>query len=112
MTVPIPHFDGHNDFLLRLLRNPESRATTWLDGNGKGHLDLPRMQRAGFRGGIFAIYIPSPTAHDDPDLEALMAKPPYDLPLPKLISASDAGPIATVMGGHLLWDGARVKWGF
>lgn len=103
MTVPIPHFDGHNDFLLRLLRNPESRATTWLDGNGKGHLDLPRMQSAGFRGGIFAIYIPSPTAHDDPDLEALMAKPPYDLPLPKLISASDAGPIATVMAGHLLW---------
>lgn len=60
MTVPIPHFDGHNDFLLRLLRNPESRATTWLDGNGKGHLDLPRMQSAGFRGGYSRFTSPHP----------------------------------------------------
>lgn len=37
-------FDGHNDFLFRLLRDPESREQTWLTDTGKGHRDLPRMQ--------------------------------------------------------------------
>jgi membrane dipeptidase len=47
----IPVFDGHNDFLLRLLRNPAERNAIWLEGEGKGHLDLPRMRQAGFAGG-------------------------------------------------------------
>ena len=99
----IPVFDGHNDFLLRLLRDPENRETIWLKGEGKGHLDLPRMKAGGFAGGFFAVYIPSPTAHDAPDYEAIMDAPPYDLPLPDLIGAEAAQPVAAAMIGHLMW---------
>ncbi len=81
LSKPIPVFDGHNDFLLRLLRDPENRETIWLKGEGKGHLDLPRMKKGGFAGGFFAIYIASPKP-DAPDLDAMMDDPPYDLPLP------------------------------
>ena len=99
----IPVFDGHNDFLLRLLRTPENRETIWLKGEGKGHLDLPRMKAGGFAGGFFAVYIPSPEAHDSPDYEAIMDAPPYDLPLPDLIGADAAQPVAAAMIGHLMW---------
>ena len=99
----IPVFDGHNDFLLRLLRNPAERESIWLKGEGKGHLDLPRMKAGGFAGGFFAVYIPSPEAHDSPDYEAIMDAPPYDLPLPDLIGADAAQPVAAAMIGHLLW---------
>lgn len=105
MTATIPVFDGHNDFLLRLLRKPEARDVTWLKGEaeGEGHLDLPRMRKGGFAGGFFAIYIPSPVAHDAPDFEAIMDRPPYDLPLPDLIGHEAAQPVALAMAGHLLW---------
>src|SRR5690606_1122187 len=99
----IPVFDGHNDFLLRLLRDPTNRETIWLTGEDKGHLDLPRMRAGGFAGGFFAVYIPSPTAHDAPDYEAIMDAPPYDLPLPDLIGAEAAQPVAAAMIGHLMW---------
>ncbi|MDZ4137059.1 MAG: membrane dipeptidase, partial [Paracoccaceae bacterium] len=98
-----PVFDGHNDFLLRLLHAPDRRADLWLTGEGKGHLDLPRMRAGGFAGGFFAIYIPSPTAHDAEDYQAIMDAPPYDLPLPDLIDAKSAQPVALAMAGHLLW---------
>ena len=50
-----PTFDGHNDILLRLYTQPENRDSIWLAGEGKGHLDLPRMKQGGFAGGFFAI---------------------------------------------------------
>jgi membrane dipeptidase len=99
----IPVFDGHNDFLLRLLRDPAHRQAIWNPGEGKGHLDLPRMRAGGFAGGFFAIYIPSPEAHDSPDFEAIMDAPPYDLPLDDLIGAEAAQPVAMAMAGHLMW---------
>ncbi len=99
----IPVFDGHNDFLLRLLRNPERRESIWLAGEGKGHLDLPRMQAGGFAGGFFAVYVPSPEPDDAPDVEAMMDNPPYNLPLPDLIGEDQAQPVALAMAGHLMW---------
>ncbi|MCB2134754.1 MAG: dipeptidase [Rhodobacteraceae bacterium] len=96
-------FDGHNDFLLRLLRAPQDREEIWLKGNGKGHLDLPRMRQGGFVGGFFAVYISSPESHDAPDTEALMDAPPYDIPLNDLIGTDVAQPVAAAMIGHLLW---------
>ena len=99
----IPVFDGHNDILLRLLRAPEKRAAIWLTGEGRGHLDLPRMKQGGFAGGFFAIYIPSPMAHDAPDFEAMMDNPPYTVPLPALIGHEAAQPVALAMAAHLLW---------
>ncbi|MCR8722869.1 dipeptidase [Frigidibacter sp. ROC022] len=96
-------FDGHNDFLLRLLQDPAHREEIWLKGNGEGHLDLPRIKAGGFAGGFFAIYISSPTAHDAPEFEAMMDNPPYDVPLPELIGVEQAAPVALAMAGHLRW---------
>lgn len=103
MTSPIPVFDGHNDFLLRLLRAPERRREIWLDGDGEGHLDLPRMRAGGFAGGFFAIYVPSPAEDGGVDIDAVMDNPPYDLDLPRLIDLAGAQPVAMAMAGHLLW---------
>ena len=94
-------FDGHNDLLLRLWRaDPASRDRLWLEGNGTGHLDLPRMRRGGFAGGLFAIYVPSP--HVGGDLDAAMDAPPYDLALPPPILSQAAQPVALAMAGLLM----------
>ena len=99
MTIPV--FDGHNDILLKLLRAPaEDRDRHWLEGNGSGHLDLPRMRQGGFAGGFFAIYIPSPA--DGQNYDTLMDNPPYDVALPALIGAEAAQPTALAMAGILL----------
>ena len=50
----IPVFDGHND---ALTREGKPDLAQRLDG---GHLDLPRMREGGMRGGIFAVFTPSP----------------------------------------------------
>jgi membrane dipeptidase len=50
----IPVFDGHNDALTREGAPDLARR---LDD---GHLDLPRMREGGMRGGIFAVFTPSP----------------------------------------------------
>jgi len=55
----MPIFDGHNDTLLRL---PDRGGEhSFLARSEKGHLDLPRAREAGFGGGFFAIFVPSPT---------------------------------------------------
>lgn len=104
MTLPV--FDGHNDFLLRLLRNPARRAETWLTGTSQGHIDLPRLKAAGFAGGFFAIYIPSPDDARASTFEAMMDRPPYDLPLPPAVPLEAALPVALQMAGHLHWMAA------
>jgi membrane dipeptidase len=98
----IPVFDGHNDFLLRLLRDPANRDAIWAKGDGKGHMDLPRIRASGFAGGFFAVYVSSPQAHDSADFEAMMDRPPYDVPLPDLIGVEAAAPVALAMVGHLM----------
>lgn len=67
MTPPLPVFDGHNDVLLRLWRKHGSRAQAFLQGTEDGHLDLPRARAAGFAGGFFAIFVPSPRGQGTPD---------------------------------------------
>jgi membrane dipeptidase len=58
---PVPVFDGHNDVLLRLfLRGGTDAVASFMAGNGKGQLDLPRAREGGFAGGMFAIFVPSP----------------------------------------------------
>ena len=96
-------FDGHNDLLYRILHDPENREAIFLTGEGKGHLDLPRMKAAGFGGGFFAIYLPSPVAHDDVDYQTAMENPPYTLPLPEPIPFEQAIGTAAILAGHLLW---------
>lgn len=99
----MPFFDGHNDFLLRLLHAPDRRGAMWLEDGKEGHLDLPRMRRAGFAGGFFAIYVPSPKEENAPDYQAMMDNPPYDLPLPALMTAGQAQPAALAMAANLMW---------
>ena len=98
-----PTFDGHNDLLLRLHQHPENRTAIWLTGEGKGHLDLPRMKQGGFAAGFFAIYIPSPMSHDAPDYMDAMENPPFSLPLGDLISETAALPVAMSMARLLMW---------
>ncbi|MDG3040233.1 dipeptidase [Roseicyclus marinus] len=99
--MTIPFFDGHNDLLLRLSRRPEARHALWLEDSGEGHLDLARMRAAGFAGGFFAIFVPTP-APGAPQAFA-MPDPPYDKPLPPLMDHVAAQPPALAMAGLLHW---------
>jgi membrane dipeptidase len=90
----IPVFDGHND---ALTREDHAQIAT---GRPDGHLDLPRMQAGGVRGGIFAVFTPSdddddwtPVPRDDGVLEFAYADP---IPHP------DAASYATAAAGRLL----------
>lgn len=100
----IPVFDGHNDFLLRLWSSPGRRSAIWSGDAGGGHLDLPRMKAGGFAGGMFAIYVPTPPEDDPidgPTHNALMDQPMFNLPLPPILSAERAQPVALAQAGHL-----------
>ena len=55
----VPIFDGHNDVLLRLHKLGPDAVRRFLDGDGKGHIDLPRAREGGLAGGLFAIFVPS-----------------------------------------------------
>lgn len=103
MTDPIPFFDGHNDFLLRLFQAPAEREQLWLGETGKGHLDLKRMKQGGFAGGLFAIYVPSPSSGGGLDYMAMMQKTPFEVPLPALMASEAAQPVALAMAGAFHW---------
>ena len=68
--------DGHNDLVLQ----------SWL-GKPSRHLDLEAARAAGFSGGFFALYIPSPG-------QAFPDEVPFALPLPDPIPYEDAAAIA------------------
>ncbi|MGY9047594.1 MAG: dipeptidase [Rhodobacterales bacterium] len=62
----LPVFDGHNDALLRLWRSGGPEASCrFIDGEDKGHIDLPRARKGGLAGGLCAIYVPSERVLDD-----------------------------------------------
>jgi membrane dipeptidase len=103
MTQTIPFFDGHNDFLLRLMMNADRREDLWLGDTGEGHLDLSRMRRGGFAGGMFAIFVPPKSSGPPPDFMALTADPPYEIPLPPLMRHDQAQPVALQMAGMMHW---------
>jgi membrane dipeptidase len=78
MVYP-PIIDGHNDVLLRLwLKKSVRAAEDFVEGDGLGHMDLPRIKAGHMAGGFFAIFSPSQAkySHDDDDLN-----PPYDASL-------------------------------
>jgi membrane dipeptidase len=53
-------FDGHNDVLSRLEHGRADAAAGFIAGDGDGHIDLPRAERAGLAGGCFAVFTGSP----------------------------------------------------
>ncbi len=77
----IPIIDGHNDTLLRLWeKKNDDPARDFVEGDGLGHIDMPRLKAGNMVGGFFAIF--SPDSHgglpDDEDLN-----PPYAGALPQ-----------------------------
>lgn len=77
----IPYFDGHNDTLLKLMglgvAEPER---LFFDGVEGGHIDLPKARAGGFAGGFFAIFPPDDS--NIGDINVLMRRPEYAIPLP------------------------------
>jgi membrane dipeptidase len=68
--------DGHNDLVLHRWR-----------GEPTDHLDLEAARAAGFAGGFFALYVPSPQVPDPTEI-------PYSVPLPEPIPHDVAARIA------------------
>lgn len=94
-------FDGHNDILSRLVDRPRAEALAALEqGDGAGHLDLPRMKAGGFGGGIFAIYITNPPEAGF-NMSA-MSNAEYDIPLPPPVPFESALPRAMAEASLLL----------
>jgi membrane dipeptidase len=78
----LPIFDGHNDALLKLHLPERGGGRSFFVRSEQGHLDLPRAREAGFSGGFFAIFVPTPSYPQPSDLttskegyEAKMAAP-------------------------------------
>ena len=68
--------DGHNDLVLHRWR-----------GEPALHLDLDAAVEAGFSGGCFALYVPSPSVPDPEET-------PYAMPLPEPIPHEEAARVA------------------
>ena len=98
----IPVFDGHNDFLQRMIAAGPARDTLWSQGDGTGALDLPRMRAGGMVGGFFAIWVPS-GPDPDADLHNIMKQnPPFALPLPDEVPLTQALPHGFALAGQLM----------
>ena len=56
----VPYFDGHNDTLLKLYySNSKIKINDFIEGNNNYHIDMPKIKKANFIGGFFAIFSPN-----------------------------------------------------
>lgn len=63
---PVVVFDGHNDTLLRLeLASARSKAPSFFDGEGSGHIDFKKARKGHLSGGLFAMFTPSRVQDND-----------------------------------------------
>lgn len=70
---PMPVFDGHNDVLMQLwLNHHQNPEQAFLEGPACGQMDLPRCREAGFAGGLFAAYVPSPEFPDSSEVASIV----------------------------------------
>ncbi|MFD1795738.1 peptidase [Paracoccus aurantiacus] len=97
----IPVFDGHNDFLQRLVVEGADTAKIWGEGDGTGHIDLRRLQAGGMFGGFFALWAPTPDPADGIDWKARQQNPPYAVPLDGLIDTGAATEHMMRLAGRL-----------
>jgi len=97
MTEQIRFFDGHNDFLLRLMMAKEPREDVWFGPRETGHLDLARMKQGGFAGGLFAIFVPPAQKGGAAPVSS------GDVPLPEMMTHEAAQPVALTQAGLLHW---------
>jgi membrane dipeptidase len=99
----VPVFDGHNDALLRLYRRGGADAPrAFLEGEAKGQLDLPKAQRGGFAGGLFAIFVPSTRPANGPGAEAPSSSTDLGAPLPPALELLPAQKVVFGMLALLL----------
>lgn len=98
----IPVFDGHNDFLQRLVDAGPNRDDLWQEGDGSGCIDLPRLRAGGVFGGFFAIWTPSPLSAMDSIHAKNAENPPFLTPLPDQVGIADALPYALAQAGQLM----------
>lgn len=89
-------FDGHNDLLLRLMMRGEKEPINdaiakCISGDSRGHIDLPRMKKGRFAGGLFAVFIPP--VNEPLNFES-MGDGGYTIPMPKPMSYQEALPVA------------------
>ncbi|HET7121971.1 MAG TPA: dipeptidase [Solirubrobacterales bacterium] len=89
-----PVFDGHNDAITRE-GHPDLAQT-----RGEGHLDLPRMKAGGMRGGIFAVFTPSPG--DDNHQPNFGNGGAFVEPMAQPVSLETAAADASAAAGRLL----------
>ena len=79
-TAPVV-FDGHNDSLLRLYMDGSQQAIdAFLAGTATGHIDLAKAEAGNLRGGLFAMFPPSPKGGLD---FSLLQGGGYEVPLPE-----------------------------
>ncbi len=96
---PYPIFDGHNDVLLRLLKKQVANVETlFIEGEIVGQVDMPRAQRGGFGGGLFAIFSPT---EERTDIDAVMDGDTYDIDLPAPIPQDEALSVTIAMAAIL-----------
>jgi membrane dipeptidase len=88
----IPVFDGHNDALTC------ADHAGLAKGRDDGHLDLPRMRAGGMRGGIFALFTPSPGEQSG---QRTFGGGGYREPLAAPVSREVAAADATAAAGRL-----------
>ncbi|RJS95391.1 membrane dipeptidase [Salinisphaera sp. Q1T1-3] len=85
--------------LLRLVDQSSERAVeAFLEGRGTGHLDLPRLISGGFVGGLFAVFVPSPSSAMRGPKRTTKG---YDTPAPPAMSQGEVLPSALAMTGLL-----------
>jgi membrane dipeptidase len=99
----MPFFDGHNDALLRLWKRDGNDAPrAFLDGEGKGQLDLPMAVQGGFAGGLFAIFVPSPknkvsNADSGPPVSGTAPGEPLPPPLDLVTAQTAVSSMASIL---------------
>ncbi len=81
MNEIIPFFDGHNDTIKRLFEPATDRRApeAFLNGSDEGHIDLPRAQEAGMKGGFWATFVPSPVTAEVAGMD-ITERPPAETP--------------------------------
>ena len=109
---PVPVFDGHNDVLLRLWKHDGADAVkAFLDGEERGHIDLPKSRAGGFAGGLFAMFVPSPELKGSglDAVNAAMESGAYEVPVPPAPELSAAQQATFAMMSLLYRVEARSK---
>ena len=79
--------------LLRLVKLGPDAVRSFIEGDGRGHIDLPRAREGGLAGGMFAIFVPSPEPTKTGAI-ATAATAAGDTPPPPDISAAQQAVLA------------------